>query len=295
MARSGPGVDLVSSFALPIPSFVICELLGVPYADRDDFQKRSLIRFDAKRHPTVRKAALDASLHYMAGIVARQRRAPGEGLIGTLIREHGEELDDEELTGICDLLLLGGFETTAHMLALSSLLLMQNPRYIDLLRDERLPELIEELLRYLSVVQTGIPRVAHGDTTLAGQRIRRGERLLCWLPSGNRDIEAFPDSPDRFRPRRNPRGHLAFGHGIHHCLGAPLARMELRVALPALFERFPELTLQVPVEKLHFRRYSAVYGLDALPVVWDPASTSPAGRAHTAVADRLRPAGAGSL
>ncbi|MFE6904700.1 cytochrome P450 [Streptomyces sp. NPDC057717] len=268
MEGTGSAVDLVQSFALPVPSLVICELLGVPYADRAEFQARTVVRFDSTRSPAVRAAAIEASLEYMSHQVARERKEPGDGLLGTLVREHGDELDDRELTGIGDLLLLGGHETTANTIALGSLLLLQNPEHIESLSDpDRLSAFVEELLRFVCVVQTGVPRVARQNTLLAGRSITRGERLLCYLPSGNRD-EAFVGDPEFFDPTRKPGAHLAFGHGIHYCIGAPLARMEMRAALPALFGRFPTLRRHTPTEQLTFRASSAVYGVESLPVVW---------------------------
>ncbi|MEV0185819.1 cytochrome P450 [Streptomyces sp. NPDC050625] len=267
MERAGPPADLVQCFALPIPSMVICELLGVPYADRAEFQQRSVIRFDGTRDMRTRMAAEAASLKYMAGLVARKRADPDEALLGTLVREHGEEVDDGELVGIGDLLLLGGHETTANMLALGSLFLLENPEHAEAARDgEHIDEMVEELLRYLSVVQSGVPRVAREDVTLAGQHIRRGERLLCSLPSANHDDALTPEA-ERFDATRTT-GHLAFGHGIHYCIGAPLARLEMRLAYPALLRRFPGLGLAVASDEVAFRPSSVFYGLRELPVTW---------------------------
>jgi cytochrome P450 len=268
MAAHGSPADLVQAFALRVPSMVICELLGVPYADREGFQLRATTRFDTTLPDSVRIAAVRDSLIYMAELVASQRVAPTEGLLGGLIRDHGDEIDDRELAGVGDILLLGGHETTANVLALGSLLLLTSPQHQDAVRDEqRLPGLVEELLRYLSVVQTGVPRVATMDTELGGRPIRRGERVLCSLPSANRD-NALAEHLEVFDPDRRTSAHLAFGHGIHYCLGAHLARLELRVAFPALLEFFPSLRLDVPIETIAFRSASAVYGLDRLPVRW---------------------------
>ncbi|WP_214415323.1 cytochrome P450 [Sphaerisporangium fuscum] len=268
MEDAGPPADLVKSFALPIPSLVICELLGVPYADRDEFQRRSNDRLNVLLPIETRLQAGEESLAYMAGLVAEQRKKPGDDMIGMLVREHGDELADDELTGIADLLLLAGHETTSNMLGLGTLLLLQNPRELAMVRDgDQVEEAVEELLRYLSIVHTVLPRVAKEDVVLSGQLIKAGEVILCSLPSANRD-PALGDDLDRFDLGRDAGPHIAFGHGIHHCLGAPLARMEMRTAFPALLRRFPGLRLAVPLEEVPFRAYSVVYGVESLPVAW---------------------------
>ncbi|MET7609199.1 cytochrome P450 [Streptomyces avermitilis] len=267
MEKDGPPADLVQSFALPIPSMVICELLGVPYADRDGFQRRSVTRFDGTLTMDVRTAAYDASLKYMAELVLRQRADPDESLLGTLVREYGDQIDDRELIGIGDLILLGGHETTANMLGLGTLFLLENSRYAEMVRNgENVEGVVEELLRYLSVVQIGVPRIARKDAILADQHIRRGDRLLCSFPSANHDDAKIPGA-SVFDPTRRA-AHLAFGHGIHYCIGAPLARMEIKIALPALLNRFPGLRLDVAPEAVDFRPSSVFYGLRSLPLTW---------------------------
>ncbi|MGW7047828.1 cytochrome P450 [Streptomyces avermitilis] len=269
MEAAGPSADLVQAFALPIPSMVICELLEVPYRDRAEFHERSIVRFDGTKDSATRSAAADASLAYMARLARRQRADPGEGVLGMLVREHGSEIDDRELAGVGDLLLLGGHETTVNMLSLGTLLLLNHPEQVAALRrGENIEGIVEEMLRYLSVVQTGVPRVARTDVTLAGQQIRRGERLLCSLPSANRDETLIEDGGDHFDPRHNVSAHLAFGHGIHYCIGAPLARMEMRIAFPALLRRFPGLRLNTSFSDLPLRPSSAIYGVVQLPVAW---------------------------
>lgn len=267
MEKDGPPADLVQSFALPIPSMVICELLGVPYADRDGFQRRSVTRFDGTLAMDVRTAAYDASLKYMAELVLRRRADPDESLLGTLVREYGDQIDDRELIGIGDLILLGGHETTANMLGLGTLFLLENPKYAEMVRNgENVEGIVEELLRYLSVVQIGVPRIAREDVILADQHIRRGDRLLCSFPSANHDDAKIPGA-SVFDPTRRA-AHLAFGHGIHYCIGAPLARMEIKIALPALLNRFPGLRLDVEPEAVDFRPSSVFYGVRSLPLTW---------------------------
>ncbi|HVW39908.1 MAG TPA: cytochrome P450 [Amycolatopsis sp.] len=262
--RAGAPADLVPMFTLPIPSLAICELLGVPYADRAAFQDRSVRRTDFAASLEQRAAAFAETQAYLAELVAAQRATPGDDILGMLVREHGDTLSDPELTGVADLLLIAGHDTTAHMLALGILLLLNHPGHVAKIHDEAT---IEEMLRYLSVVHSGIPRVARENAVLGGQLIEAGDWVVCSLPSANRDETLGPE-PGRFDPDRRIPGHIAFGHGIHHCLGAPLARMELGIAYPALFRRFPDLRLAVPPEDVRFHSHSVVYGVESLPVAW---------------------------
>ncbi|WP_163507405.1 cytochrome P450 [Fodinicola acaciae] len=269
MAAAGAPVDLMQAFALPVPSLVICELLGVPYEDRGDFQRRSNARVDMSISFEERLAVTRESQEYMASLVAEQRKTPGDDLLGMLVRDHGHELTDRELTGIGDLLLLAGHETTANMLGLGTLLLLQHPDQLAQVRDNpgAAEPAVEELMRYLTIVHSGIPRTATQDTVIGGQRIEAGDMVVVSLPSANRD-PSQGDGMDDFDVMRKAARHVAFGHGVHHCLGAPLARMEMRIAYPALFRRFPALRLAVPIEEVPFRSFSFVYGVSALPVAW---------------------------
>ncbi|EIV90829.1 cytochrome P450 [Frankia sp. QA3] len=267
--RAGRPADLVSTFALPVPSLVICELLGVPYADRAQFQGRTRRQLDASLPVAERLAVIRQNREYMAHLVARARHAPGEDMLGMLVREHGDELSTAELVGIATLLLIAGHETTANMLALGTLALLRHPDQLAAVRDDpaRVGPAVEELLRWLSIVHAGAPRTARDDVTIAGRTIAKGEHVLLSLPAANRD-PAFLDDPDRLDITRGAIGHVAFGFGLHHCLGAPLARMELRIGLPALLRRFPGLALAVPYEQVEFRPHTVVYGLRSLPVTW---------------------------
>lgn len=263
----GP-VDLVHEFALPVPSLTICELLGVPYADRHDFQQLAMDRFDLFGGTTAPFGAMSASLDYFREVVKAQRRNPGDGLLGMIVREHGDSVDDEELAGLADGVLTGGFETTASTIALGSLVLLQNEEVLDRLRtdDTMTAPFVEEVLRYLSAVQMAFPRFAREDIEIAGVVIPRGDMVLCSLSGANRD-PAYVSDDGGFDPHRaTPSGHLAFGHGIHRCIGAELARMELRVAFPALARRFPGMRLAAPPQELGFRKLSIVYGIESLPV-----------------------------
>jgi cytochrome P450 len=269
LERVGPPADLVSSFALPVPSFVICELLGVPYADRDEFHHRTRRQLDLSIPLPERLSLGRDARAYMHGLVAGAKASPGEDMLGMLVREHGDELCTDELVGIANLLLVAGHETTANMLGLGTLALLRQPEQLAMVRDDpaAVEPAVEELLRWLSIVHAGIPRVTTTEVEVAGHRIPAGELVVCSLPAANRD-PVLVDDPDRLDITRAPVGHLAFGHGVHHCLGAPLARMEMRIAFPALLRRFPSLALAVPFEEVPFRSFHVVYGLRALPVTW---------------------------
>jgi cytochrome P450 len=269
MERTGPPVDLVSTFALPIPSLVICELLGVPYDDRDDFQRRSARELDLAIPIPERLELQREGRRYMTSLVERARRHPGEDILGMLVREHGAELTDDELVGIASLLLLAGHETTSNMLGLGTLALLRHPEQLAAVRDnpDAIGPAIEELLRWLSIVHTAIPRITTTDVEIAGVPIPAGQLVFASLPSGNRD-PGFIDSPEVLDVRRGAPGHLAFGHGVHHCLGAPLARMEMRIAYPAMLRRFPALALAEDFDDVQFRSFHFIYGLKSLEVDW---------------------------
>ncbi|MBJ7384452.1 MAG: cytochrome P450 [Mycolicibacterium sp.] len=269
MAAGGSPADLVEAFALPIPSLVICELLGVPYADREGFQRRANKQLDLALPIPERLDLARESRAYMLDLVRRARVAPGEDIIGMLVREHADELTDDELVGVASLLLLAGHETTSNMLGLGTLALLRHPDQLAAVRDEpdAIGPAVEELLRWLSIVHTSIPRITTADVEVAGVPIPAGQLVFASLPAGNRDPE-FIDEPERFDIRRGAPGHLAFGHGVHHCLGAPLARMEMRIAWPALFRRFPDLALAEDFDDVAFREFHFIYGLRSLQVTW---------------------------
>jgi cytochrome P450 len=269
LEAAGPGADLVEHFALPIPSLVICELLGVPYADREGFQKRSARQLDLSIPIPERFELQRQGRAYMAGLVERARTEPGDDILGMLIREHGTDLSDDELIGIAGLLLLAGHETTSNMLALGTLALLRHPDQLATVRDEpgAVAPAVEELLRWLSIVQTAIPRITTTDVEIAGVTIPAGHLVFASLPCGNRDGE-FIEAPEVLDIARGAPGHLAFGHGVHHCLGAPLARMEMQIAFPALLRRFPALALAEDFADVQFRSFHFIYGLKSLEVRW---------------------------
>lgn len=275
-ARPGRTADLVADFALPLPSVVICLLLGVPYAEHAFFQRCSATMLRTDAPPDEVRAAQSELLEFLAGLAAAKRSAPDDGIISRLVAQG--ELDDDEIASMGRLLLVAGHETTANMTSLSVLALLRDPAQAERLREAArlddagdgaaLDTAVEELLRYLTVVQSGLARIAREDVEVGGTLVRAGEGVLCMLGAGNRDEAAFPDGGRLDLERPGARRHLAFGFGVHQCLGQPLARLELRVALPAVLERLPGLRLAVPFEELRFRHEMAVYGLHELPVAW---------------------------
>ncbi|WP_073485032.1 cytochrome P450 [Streptoalloteichus hindustanus] len=264
MERQGPPVDLVPAFAQPIPALMICELLGVPTADREFFQQRASLA----ESPQEQMESWNALERYIRELVPAKRANPTDDVLSDLTTS---DLTDEELAGIGTFLLGAGLDTTANMLALGTFALLRNPEQFAALRDD--PDLaesaVEELLRYLTIADPGV-RTAMEDIELDGQVIRAGETVTISMHAGNRDPERFPD-PDTLDLRRRATGHLAFGHGIHQCLGQQLARVEMTVAFPALVARFPTLRLAVPAEEIPMRENANIYGVRRLPVTWEVA------------------------
>ncbi|HET8601446.1 MAG TPA: cytochrome P450 [Segeticoccus sp.] len=284
-AEGDAPIDLVSGFAFPVPFRVICELLGLSMEECEQFRTLGQARFDFSGGARGLLGAAAPTREFLIGVAARQRQRPGEGLIGSLVRSHGDELDDVELGGLADGLFLGGYETSASMLALGTMALLQDPaQYAALCREpDDVERLVEELLRYLSVVQVAFPRFARVDHELGGQRIRAGDAVVCSLAAANH-AEQFGPTRQRLDTQRvGPPGHLAFGHGPHRCVGAELARAELRIAFRALVGRFPHLSLAADPAELQFRPTSIVYGLESLPVrLGQPSTNQPPFSAATA-------------
>jgi cytochrome P450 len=267
MEEAGPPADLVTAFAKPVPAMMICELLGVPYEDRGSFQEQVESFMDGETSDEDLFAAYTATQEYLAGLVAAKRANPTDDVLSDLTHS---DLTDEELQGMALLLLAAGFDTTANTIALGTLALLRAPEQLAALRGDRglAPGAVEELLRYLSVAKTFV-RTALEDVELGGQTIGAGTAVVLSLNTANRDPERFTD-PHALDIRRQEGGHLAFGHGAHLCLGQQLARVELGVALPALFDRFPTLRLAVPAEEVRLRPETAdIYGVKSLPVTWD--------------------------
>lgn len=266
MARLAPPVDLVEVFALPVPSLVICELLGVPYADRAGFQADSAKFLVKDQSLDEKMAAFGALTGYLAGLVVDKRAEPGDDLLSDLARQ--DDLTVEELTGIAFLLLLAGHETTANMLALGTFALLENPGQAAALRAEPdlVPGAVEELMRYLSVADI-FYRYATEDVEVGGETIRQGSTVVVSLLAANRDPLRFGE-PDALDVRRNARGQLSFGHGVHQCLGQQLGRLEMRAGFAGLLRRFPTLALAVPAGEVPLKSDMNIYGVHALPVTW---------------------------
>ncbi|MGW2374846.1 MULTISPECIES: cytochrome P450 [Kitasatospora] len=260
----GSPVDFVRYAAWPIPALIACEFLDVPRDDQAELS-RMIRESRGSRLPRQRTSAGMGVVEYTKKLVARKRRDPGEGLIGVIVREHGAEVGDEELAGLAEGNLVMAAEQMASQLAVAVLLFVTHPDQAALLRER--PELvdgaIEELLRHASIIEAPTPRVALTDVRVAGRDIRAGDVLTCSTMAVNRP------RGDRFDiTRENPK-HLAFGHGIHHCLGAPLARLQLQVALPAVLRRFPSLRLAVPEEDLRFKPgRPEPFAVEELPLEW---------------------------
>lgn len=261
-------VDLQQHFALPIPSRTIMELIGVPDADRDEFQRLSTARFDFAGGASGSLDPILEAIELLRVVVARQRVTPEPGLISSIIAEYGDSIDDVELAGLMDGVLTGGLETTVSMLSLGAMVLISDPAAFATMSSGPVEPFVEELLRYLTVVQVGFPRFAARDVSLGGKSIFAGDVVLCSLSGANRDARRGVGL-HRVDPSRASSGHLAFGHGLHRCVGSELARLELRMAYPALVRRFPRLRLAVPASELKYRDLSFVYGLERLPVVLD--------------------------
>ncbi|MFF1379706.1 cytochrome P450 [Streptomyces sp. NPDC058308] len=267
--RAGERFDFVAGLAVPLPVVVICELLGVPEADRPHVQRWSAELFAAGQ-PDVIDAASHAMADYMTGLIAAKRLAPGGSLLDRLIsaRDGDDHLSEEELVSLAVLLLVAGHETTTNFLGNALLALLQHPAELSRLRDDPddIPALLDELLRFDSPVSTATFRFTTEAVTLGGTEIPAGAPVQVVLGAANRDPARFP-SPDLLDLDRDAAAHLAFGHGIHRCVGAPLAKAEAEIALRTVLTRFPATRLAVPADQLDWRRTRLVRGLVSLPVV----------------------------
>lgn len=264
-AHDDPVVDLQQHFAVPVPSRTIMALIGIEDDEATEFHRLSTARFDFAGGAVGSLDVIAQAIHYLEDVVARQRVEGGSGLIASILREYGDDVGDVELAGLIDGVLTGGFETTVSMLSLGAVLLLQNPAMFAAVRtdDAYIEPFVEEALRYLTVVQVGFPRFARRDVTVGGQTMFDGDIVVCSLAGANRDPREFPAQVDASKATT---GHLAFGYGLHRCIGAELARIELRMAYPALVRRFPNLILAVPSDELPYRKLSIIHGLERLPV-----------------------------
>ncbi|QWF84672.1 cytochrome P450 [Amycolatopsis sp. CA-230715] len=269
-------VDLVEAFALPLPSLVICELLGVPYADRALFHRISKTVISRTSTAAESLAATEELLDYLGGLTEKKLADPGDDVLSKLATEQlaTGRMTRRDVASMGQLLLVAGHETTANMIALGTVALLENPAQLAEIRAagesgdaKLLANAVEELLRYLNITHSGRRRVALEDIEIGGQLIRRGEGVIAANDIANRDDSAFPDA-DVLDIHRKARHHLAFGYGVHQCLGQPLARVELQVVYGTLYRRVPTLALAKPVGELRFKHDMVVYGVHELPVTW---------------------------
>ena len=273
MIEGGPPADLVRDFALPVPSLVISLLLGVPYSDHEFFQQHSTVGLDSRSTEDQKAAAIGAIFGYMSELVERKEREPGDDLISRLLTDYVAtgELSRETAAMNAMILLQAGHETTASMIALGTVALLEHPGILELLGRTDDPAvtatIVEELMRYLTIVHSQVDRVATEDLSIGGELVRTGDFLLMNLPAGNWDPD-FVDDPTSFDAARNARGHLGFGYGVHQCIGQHLARTEMQIALTTLARRLPGLALAVPADELRFQNEQEIYGIEALPVTW---------------------------
>ncbi|WP_432034046.1 cytochrome P450 family protein [Streptomyces antibioticus] len=262
--------DLISSYAAPLPITVICDLLGVTPDDRQDFRSwtDALVAPDPA-HPEKAKQAVRAMLGFFTGLLAAKRAAPADDLLSALIavRDDEDRLTEDELMSLAFLILFAGYENTVHLIGNATLALLSHPDQLAALRADsgRLGLAVEELARYDGPAPLAIRRFPTEDVTIGGVGIPAGETVLLSLAGAHRDPRRFTD-PDRLDIGRDATAHLALGHGIHYCLGAPLARMETEIALTALLDRFPGLALDLPLDGPRWRPSMRARGLLSLPV-----------------------------
>ncbi|MDQ2885640.1 MAG: cytochrome P450 [Chloroflexota bacterium] len=268
-------IDVIRDLAYPLPVTVIAELLGVPAELRADFKRWSdaLVsdNFNAgEEAQSALFAEIQGMYQYFSQVLEERRQHPSNDLISALLAAEidGQHLSDMELLGFCALLLVAGNETTTNLIGNSILCFDQYPETVELLRNNRalIPGAVEEVLRYIAPVKA-MSRFTKVETTIGEQRIGAKQAVIAWIASGNRDEAQFPDA-ERFDARRDPNRHLGFGHGIHFCLGAPLARLEARIALDAMLDRFPG-RWQVPAGPLEAIQSSIVFGVKKLPMIWN--------------------------
>ncbi|MGH3853742.1 MAG: cytochrome P450 [Pseudonocardiaceae bacterium] len=270
LACGGP-VDLVQKLSLAVASSVICELLGVPYADRAVFQERTKVlnsRASTRQQCT---AAVTELYAYLDELVTAKEAAPGDDLLGRLIvKNRGTgTLDHDAVVAMAMLLLQAGHETTANMISLGTVALLENPTQLAELRanPELLPQAVEEMLRYFSISDAATARVAIEDIEIGGETIRAGEGIVVAGIAANWDDEVFAE-PERLDIHRSARHHVAFGFGMHQCLGQNLARLELEIVFEILFRSIPGLRLAVPAAKLPYKDDAFIYGIYEVPVTW---------------------------
>ncbi|GAC1648283.1 MAG: cytochrome P450 [Mycobacterium sp.] len=273
MADGGSPADLVHDFALPVPSLVISLLLGVPPEDLELFQRNTALGMALTTSEEQKAQAFGEMYLYILELVDRKQREPTDDLISRLATEYVAtgQLNSATtaMTGV--IMMQAGHETTANMIALGTVALLQHREVYQLLgsTDDRavIANIVEELMRYLTIVHSQVDRVAIADLEVGGQPIRAGDMVVMNLPAGNWDADFVAD-PQTFDVHRNTRGHLGFGYGVHQCIGQNLARVEMQAAFSTLARRLPGLRLAVSPEELRFKGDSDIYGMKELPVAW---------------------------
>jgi cytochrome P450 len=263
--------DLVEALSLPMPSMVICELLGVPYADHGFFQVNTAAMIKRETPPDERRACFERVRAYLDELIAKKEIDPPDDLLGRQIRKRRADgsYERRSLVSLGFLLLIAGHETTANMISLGTLALLNNPAQMDRLRADPTKTLgaVEEMLRYFTIVDTIVARLCAADTEIGGVTIKAGDGVLTLGQAANRDPDAFGE-PDAFDIDRPARHHVAFGFGPHQCLGQNLARAELQIVFDTLLRRVPTLRLAVPADDLPFKSDAAIYGIYHMPVAW---------------------------
>ncbi|GAA3539505.1 cytochrome P450 [Amycolatopsis ultiminotia] len=268
---TGGEVDLVEKLSLPVPSLVICELLGVPYEDHDFFQEHTSKALRRTASFAERRDAIERVRDYLSDLITAKEADPGDDLLGRqIVKLRGEgTYEHEALASMALLLLIAGHETTANMISLGTVALLENPDQLAKIKADpgRTLDAIEEMLRYFTIVDTATSRVAVEDVEIGGTTIPAGDGVIVLGYTANWDPAVF-ESPERLDLERGARHHVAFGFGPHQCLGQNLARAELQIVFDTLFRRVPGLKLAKPVDDLDFKVDASIYGLYQLPVTW---------------------------
>jgi cytochrome P450 len=272
MLAKGPPAEIVHDFALPVPTMVICELLGVPYADREYFAERSYTCLSSEVSIKESDAAGSELYAYIDHLIDIKDKTPDNDLMTRLVVDElcAGNTSRKHVVEMARLILIAGHETTANMIALSVAALLHYPEQLALLKSDPalLPNAVDELLRFLSVAHTGRRRAAIADVEIAGQLIRAGEGVIVANSMADSDVSVFPDARTLDLRRQNAKATMAFGYGIHQCIGQLLSRVELQIVHSILWRRIPALALAVPFEELPFREDTSVYGVRRLPVTW---------------------------
>jgi cytochrome P450 len=263
--------DLVQALSLPIPSLVVCDLLGVPYGDQQFFQESTKTMVNREASPAERKQAVGDFVSYLGKLVTAKEADEPDDLLGRQIRKQREtgEVDHDGLVSLAFLLLVAGHETTANMISLGTLALLENPEQLAIIKADptKTPTAVEELLRYYTIIDFTLSRVAREDAEIAGVKINAGDGVVVLSLLANHDPDVF-DDPATLNLERSARNHITFGFGAHQCLGQNLARLELQIVFDTLFARIPTLHLAEPADTLPFKDDANIYGLYRLPVTW---------------------------